>query len=116
MRPPNGTFVVATLYQEPVGCGALKFHTGQVAEVKRVWVSSTVRGLGLGRRLLLDLERRAREHPSRTIRLDTNATLTEAIAIYRAAGYQEVAAFNEEPYADHWFEKRLTQIAPDPLP
>jgi DNA-binding MarR family transcriptional regulator/GNAT superfamily N-acetyltransferase len=116
MRPPNGTFVLATLYQEPVGCGALKFHEGQVAEVKRVWVSSTVRGLGLGRRLLLDLERRAMENSSRTIRLDTNASLTEAIAIYREAGYQEVAAFNEEPYADHWFEKRLTQAAPDPLP
>jgi hypothetical protein len=33
--------------------------------------------------------------------------LTEAINLYRSAGYSEVAAFNDEPYADHWFEKRL---------
>jgi len=114
VRPPNGVFVVATLHQEPIGCGALKFPpeglpAGGVAELKRLWVSSAVRGLGVGRRLLLDLERRAGEHSSRAVRLDTNAALTEAIALYRAAGYQEIAAFNQEPYADFWFEKRLTR-------
>jgi ribosomal protein S18 acetylase RimI-like enzyme len=71
-------------------------------------VSSTVRGLGLGRRLLLDLERRAREQGSEVIRLDTNASLTEAIAMYRAAGYREVPPYNAERYADYWFEKRLS--------
>jgi hypothetical protein len=39
--------------------------------------------------------------------LETNRTLLEAIELYRHAGYQEVEAFNDEPYAHHWFEKRL---------
>jgi hypothetical protein len=41
------------------------------------------------------------------VRLETNRTLTEAVAMYRAAGYVEVEPFNDEPYAHHWFEKRL---------
>jgi hypothetical protein len=41
------------------------------------------------------------------IRLETNAALPEAVAMYRSSGYREVDAFNAEPYADHWFEKDL---------
>jgi hypothetical protein len=40
-------------------------------------------------------------------RLETNRALVEAIAMYRSAAYVEVPAFNEEPFADYWFEKRL---------
>ena len=42
------------------------------------------------------------------MRLETNQRLTEAIQLYRSAGYTEIPAFNDEPYAHHWFEKRLT--------
>jgi ribosomal protein S18 acetylase RimI-like enzyme len=42
-----------------------------------------------------------------TLRLETNRTLQEAIRLYRSAGFREVAAFNDDPYAHHWFEKRL---------
>jgi DNA-binding MarR family transcriptional regulator/GNAT superfamily N-acetyltransferase len=105
-RPPAGLFLVATLRAQPVGCGALKFRA-ETAELKRMWVASPARGLGVGRRLLAELERRAADHGSRAVRLDTNATLTEAIAMYRSAGYDEINAFNDEPYAHHWFEKRL---------
>lgn len=109
LTPPAGTLLVATRLGEPVGCGALKFHPDQGwAEVKRMWVAPSVRGLGLGRRLLAELESRAAGHGVRLLRLETNRGLTEAIGMYRAAGYQEVAAFNDEPYADHWFEKNLT--------
>jgi DNA-binding MarR family transcriptional regulator/N-acetylglutamate synthase-like GNAT family acetyltransferase len=107
MTPPAGLFLVAVLYGEPVGCGALKFHPGAPAEVKRMWVASPARGLGLGRRLLAELEAQAAGHGVRVLRLETNRTLAEAIALYRAAGYREVAAFNDEPYAHHWFEKSL---------
>jgi ribosomal protein S18 acetylase RimI-like enzyme len=72
-----------------------------------MWVDGSVRGLGVGRRLLAELEARA----GSTVRLETNRALTEAIAMYRAAGYAEVAPFNDEPYAHHWFEKRLDQAA-----
>jgi ribosomal protein S18 acetylase RimI-like enzyme len=70
-------------------------------------VSSAARGLGLGRRLLDELEAFARRGGARAVQLDTNKALTEAISLYRSSGYEEVAPFNDEPYANHWFEKRL---------
>ena len=112
MRPPAGLFLVATLHGEPVGCGALKFHGDEPTELKRMWVASSVRGLGVGRQLLQELELRAVELGSSTIRLETNRTLEEAIALYRSAGYREVAAFNDERYANHWFEKHLDNATP----
>ena len=107
LRPPAGLFLVATLRSEPVGCGALKFHGGEPAELKRMWVAEEARGLGIGRRLLAELEGRAAAAGAPAVRLETNETLTEAIGLYRSAGYQEVDAFNDEPYAHHWFEKCL---------
>ena len=107
LTPPAGLFLVATLYADVVGCGALKFHHGAPAEVKRMWVSPAVRGLGLGRRLLAELEAHAAARGVRTLRLETNRALGEAVSLYRTAGYREVAPFNDEPYADHWFEKIL---------
>lgn len=107
MTPPAGLFLVATLHAEPVGCGGLKFHGDAPAEVKRMWVAPAVRGLGLGRRLLTELEAHARARGATVLRLETNGTLAEAISLYRSSGYREVAAFSDEPYAHHWFEKRL---------
>jgi DNA-binding MarR family transcriptional regulator/GNAT superfamily N-acetyltransferase len=107
MRPPAGLFLVATLHDEAVGCGALKFHDDAPTELKRMWVAPGARGLGVGRRLLEQLETRAVEHGGRTVRLETNKALSEAVGMYRSSGYREVAAFNDEPYADHWFEKDL---------
>jgi len=77
-----------------------------------MWVSQSARGLGLGRRLLAELEHHARARGVRTVRLETNRTLREAVGLYRAAGYREVAAFNDEPYAHHWFEKTLDSHPP----
>ncbi len=65
------------------------------------------------RRTLEELERRAVEHGDRVVQLETNALLVEAIALYRSAGFVEVAAFNDEPFADHWFRKDL-QVAAGP--
>jgi DNA-binding MarR family transcriptional regulator/GNAT superfamily N-acetyltransferase len=107
LTPPAGKLLVARLRGRPVGCGALKFHGRGPAELKRMWLAPEVRGLGLGRRLLMELERQARNAGARTVRLETNRTLREAIQLYRSSGYREVPAFNQEPYAHHWFEKRL---------
>jgi ribosomal protein S18 acetylase RimI-like enzyme len=110
---PAGLLLVATVAGSPAGCGALKFHPDDdIAEVKRMWVSPAVRGLGVGRRLLAELEAQAAGHGTRLLRLETNRNLTEAIALYRAAGYQEVPAFNDEAYAHHWFEKEVPGPAP----
>ncbi|MGZ4478495.1 MAG: GNAT family N-acetyltransferase [Nocardioidaceae bacterium] len=107
LTPPAGLLLVAGLHGEPVGCGALKLHPDAPTEIKRMWVSGTVRGLGLGRRLLTELEQHAAARGARVLRLETNRALEEAIGLYRSAGYREVAAFNDEPYAHHWFEKTL---------
>jgi DNA-binding MarR family transcriptional regulator/GNAT superfamily N-acetyltransferase len=107
LTPPAGVLLVARLHGHPVGCGALKLHGRHPAEVKRMWVAPEARGLGLGRRLLAELEREARARGARRIRLETNRALREAIALYRSAGYTEVPAFNGERYADHWFERGL---------
>jgi DNA-binding MarR family transcriptional regulator/GNAT superfamily N-acetyltransferase len=108
---PAGAFVVAYLGSEPVGCGGVKHKPGAPAELKRMWLAPSARGLGLGRRLLDELERRAREAGARTAHIETNASLTEAIALYRSAGYADVEPFNDEPFADLWLAKRLVRQA-----
>ncbi len=107
VRPPRGAFVLALVRGEAVGCGAVKHAPGRVSDIKRMWVAESARGLGVGRRLLEQLEHLAREHGSRHARLETSDVLPEAIALYRSAGYAEVAPFNDEPFADRWFAKPL---------
>ena len=114
LRPPSGLLLVATLRGEPVGCGALKFHDDAPFELKRMWVAESARGLGLGRRILHELEVHAARHGAGAVRLETNKTLAEAINLYRSSGYVEVAPFNDEPYAHHWFEKQLPGEAEAP--
>ncbi|HEX6488991.1 MAG TPA: helix-turn-helix domain-containing GNAT family N-acetyltransferase [Candidatus Dormibacteraeota bacterium] len=104
---PRGALLIARLHGRPVGCGGLKLHAGAPCEIKRMWVAPEVRGLGVGRRLLIELEELARRNGARVARLETNGSLTEAIQLYRSSGYREVPAFNDEPYAHHWFEKDL---------
>ena len=105
LRPPRGTFLVARLDGRPVGCGAVKLVEPGVGSIKRMWVSGTVRGAGVGRRLLVALEKEAAALGVKVLRLETNRSLHEAQALYRRNGYREVPAFNDDPYADHWFEK-----------
>jgi DNA-binding MarR family transcriptional regulator/N-acetylglutamate synthase-like GNAT family acetyltransferase len=104
---PHGLLLVARLHGQPIGCGALKLHGTAPAEIKRMWVSGDARGLGVGRRLLTELERAAAARGVRTVQLETNRSLGEAIELYRSAGYREIPAWNDEVYGDHWFEKDL---------
>lgn len=104
---PRGCLLIARLFGEPVGCGALRTFAPRIGEIKRMWISPHARGLGLGRRLLAELESVAKKRRMRAIRLDTNKSLSEALRLYRSAGYREIARFNDNPYAHHWFEKAL---------
>lgn len=106
-RPPEGYFVIARLHGDPVACGAMLFLPKSRAYFKRMWVAKPARGIGLGRRLLTNLEQLARDAGKTTVCLETHSSLSEAIAMYRSSGYREVAPFNDEHYAHHWFEKRL---------
>ena len=104
---PPGCFLVARLQGRPVGCGMLKALDTETGEIKRMWVASEVRGLGLSRRLLGELEARGAQAGMDRIRLDTNRVLAEAQALYRKAGYHEIGRYNDNPYAHVWFEKDL---------
>lgn len=110
LTEPAGLLLVARLRGEPIGCGALKLHGTDPAEIKRMWVSTDARGLGVGKRLLAELEEAAAERGVTMTRLETNRTLTEAIEMYRSTGYQEVPSFNDEPFAHYWFEKQLDRL------
>ena len=107
VRAPAGAFLVAYLGEEAIGCGAVKHRPGGPSDIKRMWVAESARGLGIGRRLLRELEQVVRESGAEVARLETNAVLVEAISMYGSAGYVEVPPFNDEPFADHWFAKPL---------
>jgi DNA-binding MarR family transcriptional regulator len=100
-------FLVARIGGQPAGCGVLKALAPGTGEITRMWVDRPHRGLGIAKRLLAALEESAAEHGFTTVRLDTNRALDEAKTMYRAAGYVEIPRYNDNPYANHWFEKRL---------
>jgi DNA-binding MarR family transcriptional regulator len=103
MVPPSGVFLIARISGRPAGCGALKH-----GELVRMWVDRPHRGLGIGARILDALEQHAAALGHETVRLYTNRSLAEAKSMYRARGYVEIPRYNDDPYANHWFEKRLT--------
>jgi GNAT superfamily N-acetyltransferase len=99
--------IVAYAGDEPVGTGGLRLLGTGVAEIKRMYVVPELRGAGVGRRILAELERRARAHGQRALRLDTNARLTEANRMYLGAGFRRIGDYNSNPRADRWYEKPL---------
>jgi DNA-binding MarR family transcriptional regulator/GNAT superfamily N-acetyltransferase len=107
MRPPRGAFLVAISDGLPIGCVGLKGTGGEFAEIKRLWVAPSARGLGLGRRLMDAAETAARQLGITVLRLDTNSALPEAGQLYRSSGWREIDRFNDDPYPDLFFEKRL---------
>jgi DNA-binding MarR family transcriptional regulator/GNAT superfamily N-acetyltransferase len=107
MTPPRGWFFLARLDGRAVGCGALIRLSAGAGEIKRMWTAPDARGLGVGRRIIAAIDTTAREAGVTTLRLDTNRALKEAHALYRKLGFVEIARYNDNPYADHWFEKRL---------
>jgi DNA-binding MarR family transcriptional regulator/GNAT superfamily N-acetyltransferase len=108
MAPGAGAFVVATSDGEPVACGGVHALGPRTGEIKRMWVHPGWRGAGLGSRLLRHLEQVAAELGHTEVRLDTNGTLVEAIAMYDRAGYRRIDRYNDNPYAQAWFTKELT--------
>lgn len=109
MVAPRGTFLLAMSDGLPIGCAGLKGTDKGYAEVKRLWIAPSARGLGLARKLMQAIEDSARDLGITTLRLDTNRALPEAIKLYRSSGWTEIDRFNDDPYPDFFFEKRLEQ-------
>lgn len=107
--PPSGVFLLALADGKPAGLGGVRHLDTEIAEVKSMYVAPAFRGTGLGRRILARLDEIAIEHGCRAVRLDTSDYLTPAVGLYRAAGYREVPAYNDNPKADLWFERQLQE-------
>jgi DNA-binding MarR family transcriptional regulator/GNAT superfamily N-acetyltransferase len=107
MMSPRGAFLVAMSDGMPLGCVGLKGTGSELAEIKRLWVAPSARGLGIGRRLMEAAEDAARNLSIRILRLDTNSALPEAGRLYRSTGWTEIDRFNDDPYPDLFFEKQL---------
>lgn len=108
MVPPRGSFLVAMSDGLPIGCVGLKGSGSTLGEVKRLWVAPDARGAGLGKRMMTAIEAEARALSMDTLRLDTNRALPEAYELYKRNGWTEIDRFNDDPYPDFFFEKRLT--------
>jgi GNAT superfamily N-acetyltransferase len=100
-------FVIARTDIGCVGCGGLQHLDAGAGEVKRMWIHPDWRKLGLAKRLLGELEDHARRLGYRRAVLDTNAELTEAMALYESSGYETVERYNDNPYAQRWYAKDL---------
>ena len=107
LAPPNGIFLIARQDDIVLGCAGLRLLPDGVAEMRRLFVTSAARGRGLGSQLMGELEHLARTHGRSVLRLDTRHDLVEARRLYAALGYDEVPAFNDGRYAEHWFAKSL---------
>lgn len=109
MTPPNGQFLVVRRGGRAIGCVGVRWLDAEIGEVKRMYVAPQGRGLGLGRVLLRAAHDAIRASGRTRARLDTRAELTEAIGLYLASGYHEIPAYNDNPYAQQWFEADLTR-------
>jgi ribosomal protein S18 acetylase RimI-like enzyme len=107
--PPRGVFILGYLegVPEAAACGGVRLLEPGVAEIKRMWVSPSARGRRVATRLLAHLEAQCVALGAHTIRLDTKDVLHEAIAMYKKYGYYEVPRYNDNPYATHFFEKKV---------
>ena len=112
--PPAGIFVIVEdeSRDEDVGCGGIRrvapSASGAIRfEAKHLYLRTETRGRGLGRALLDELERRARELGAQELVLDTNASQVAAGGLYRSSGYEEIEPYNDNANATHWYRKVL---------
>ncbi len=104
---PGGAFLIVESDGADVGCGGLRTIAPGRLEVKHLWLEPHTRGRGLGRALLAELERRARELGATELVLDTNASLEAAARLYRSGGFRDVEPYNDNPNATNWYAKTL---------
>ncbi|WP_133909794.1 GNAT family N-acetyltransferase [Streptomyces sp. NBC_00582] len=108
LTPPGGRLLVGRYDGEPGGCAGVLLLDAATAELKRVFVRREVRGKGGAPLLVGAAEDAARALGATRMILDTRSDLVEARALYARLGYTETGRHNDDPYAEHWFTKRLS--------
>ena len=116
LDPPHGAFLVAFDGPRPVGCVGVTCLSPETAEIKRLWTDRSCRGLGLGQRLMAEIQAKAVSLGATRLVLDTSRHLPAAVAFYRRAGWTEIALYNDNPYAHHFFERPLSGPPHSPQP
>jgi GNAT superfamily N-acetyltransferase len=109
LAPPTGVWLVAYVDDCPVGCGGLQALDADTAEVRRIYLAEQARGRGIGRALLSELERYARDLRYRSVRLTTGDGQPEALGLFESAGYEEIPPFTDGAFTSHWMEKSLIE-------
>lgn len=99
--PPSGRLLLVLDGGQAVGCGALRKFADHVCELKRMYVRPTHRGLGLGRRVAVELIETAQRAGYPKMRLDTLPSMTEAMGLYRSLGFKEISAYRFNPVEGH---------------
>jgi GNAT superfamily N-acetyltransferase len=102
LRRPLATILIAEQRGHAIGVGAVRGLTGDVAEIKRMYVDPAVRGLRVGAALLDRLLSEARRSGARVARLDTAGFMTEAQRLYQSRGFTE-----RSPYEGSEIPERL---------
>lgn len=105
--PPRGRLLVARYAGEPAGSAGFRLLDDTTAELTRVFLYEAMRGRGGAGLLVRAAEEAARAAGATRMVLDTRGDLVEARALYARLGYTETPPHNAEPYAEHWFAKRL---------
>ncbi|HXQ15622.1 MAG TPA: GNAT family N-acetyltransferase [Caulobacteraceae bacterium] len=95
--PPAGRTMIAETDEGAVAAGAWRRFADGVCELKRLYVSDSARGLGLGRQLTEALIASAKAAGFTQMRLDTGDRLTEAIALYESMGFERIAPYQTYP-------------------
>ena len=107
--PPNGVLLIGRNGAgRAVACAALRpIEPNGTCEMKRLYVTSEGRGLGLGKRLVETLFHEARRIGYREMWLDTLPSMTEAIALYRRFGFEAMAPYYDTPIEGTLFMRKV---------
>ncbi|MEV0981719.1 GNAT family N-acetyltransferase [Streptomyces sp. NPDC049915] len=107
LAPPRGQLLIARYGGEPAGSAGVRLLDAATAELKRVFLLPGMRGRGGAGRLVAAAEDAARALGAAELILDTRSDLVEARTLYARLGYTETDRHNDDPYAEHWFRKKL---------
>ncbi|UCE25331.1 MAG: GNAT family N-acetyltransferase [Candidatus Zixiibacteriota bacterium] len=107
--PPDGRLFLALYDNRVAGCVALRRHSDDACEMKRLWVKPEFRGKRIGRALAEKLIDEARVIGYKKVVLDTIDTMVEAVALYKLLGFVETDAYYDNPIEGAtYFVKDLT--------